>query len=132
MAHVSVMVVGLFGIIMKDRHIFILFFYLLLVSCSSTSEQKDITDEAEPTINDYYMIPRTQTEKVTTDKEKEQHSFTNKSSSLPINDGYEDGLTDGDAAAEEDRIAGRPGMQIGEDDEEEEDYDDGYDDGYDE
>jgi hypothetical protein len=48
-------------------------------------------------------------------------------------DRYDDGLLDGEAAAEEDRLAGKPGMQVGdEDDEDDEDYDDGYDDGYDE
>ena len=35
--------------------------------------------------------------------------------------------------AEEDRLAGKPGMQVGmDDDEDDDDYEDGFDDGYDE
>ena len=49
--------------------------------------------------------------------------------SLP--ESYEEGYIDGEAAAEEDRLAGHPGMQVGADDDEE-DYEDGYDDGYEE
>lgn len=45
---------------------------------------------------------------------------------------YEEGLLDGEAMAEEDRLAGKPGMQNGmEDDEDDEEYEDGFDDGYD-
>lgn len=50
----------------------------------------------------------------------------------PTTDSYDDGMLDGEAAAEEDRLAGRPGMQVGGDEEDDEDYDDGYDDGYEE
>ena len=42
---------------------------------------------------------------------------------------YEEGLLDGEAMAEEDRLAGKPGMQNGMEDDEE--YEDGFDDGYD-
>ena len=50
---------------------------------------------------------------------------------ISIPESYEEGYIDGEAAAEEDRLAGHPGMQIGADDDEE-DYEDGYDDGYEE
>lgn len=58
---------------------------------------------------------------------------------IPITEDYDDGLLDGEALSEEDRLAGKPGMQVGldydedeEDDDEEDDYEDGYDDGYEE
>ena len=58
---------------------------------------------------------------------------------IPITDDYDAGLLDGEALSEEDRLAGKPGMQVGldydedeEDDGEEDDYEDGYDDGYEE
>lgn len=48
-------------------------------------------------------------------------------------DSYDDGYQDGESMAEEDRLAGKPRMQVGmDDDEEDEDYEDGFDDGYDE
>ncbi len=60
-------------------------------------------------------------------------STSSKTVSSSTIDRYDEGLLDGEAAAEEDRLAGRPGMQIGdEDDDDDENYDDGYDDGYDE
>ena len=46
-------------------------------------------------------------------------------------DTYDDGYLDGEAMAEEDRLAGKPGMQVGMDDDDE-DYEDGFDDGYEE
>jgi hypothetical protein len=53
---------------------------------------------------------------------------------IPITDDYDDGLLDGEALSEEDRLAGKPGMQVGldYDEDEEDDYEDGYDDGYEE
>ena len=51
--------------------------------------------------------------------------------SVTPTDTYDDGYLDGEAMAEEDRLAGKPGMQVGMDDEDE-DYEDGFDDGYDE
>ena len=49
----------------------------------------------------------------------------------PMTDNYGDGYEDGQAAAEEDRIARRPGMQSGgDDDDDDDDYEEGYDDGY--
>ena len=51
--------------------------------------------------------------------------------SVTPTDTYDDGYLDGEAMAEEDRLAGKPGMQVGMDDEDE-DYEEGFDDGYDE
>ena len=51
--------------------------------------------------------------------------------SVPPTDSYDDGYQDGEAMAEEDRLAGKPGMQVGMDDDDEE-YEDGFDDGYEE
>ena len=51
--------------------------------------------------------------------------------SVTPTDNYDDGYLDGEAMAEEDRLAGKPGMQVGMDDDDE-DYEDGFDDGYEE
>lgn len=51
--------------------------------------------------------------------------------SVTPTDSYDDGYLDGEAMTEEDRLAGKPGMQVGMDDEDV-DYEDGFDDGYDE
>ena len=51
--------------------------------------------------------------------------------SITPTDTYDDGYLDGEAMAEEDRLAGKPGMQVGMDDDDEE-YEDGFDDGYEE
>lgn len=51
--------------------------------------------------------------------------------SVTPTDTYDDGYLDGEAMAEEDRLAGKPGMQVGMDDDDE-DYEDGFDDGYEE
>lgn len=46
---------------------------------------------------------------------------------------YDEGYLDGEAMAEEDKLAGKPGMQVGmDDDEDDDDYEDGFDDGYEE
>ena len=51
--------------------------------------------------------------------------------SVTSTDTYDDGYLDGEAMAEEDRLAGKPGMQVGMDDDDE-DYEEGFDDGYEE
>ena len=51
--------------------------------------------------------------------------------SVTPTDSYDDGYLDGEAMAEEDRMAGKPGMQVGMDDDDE-DYEEGFDDGYEE
>ena len=66
--------------------------------------------------------------------EKEESKTSSKTNSKSWNgntDKYDDGYEDGAAFAEEDRLAGRPGMQAGgSDDDDDEDYEDGFDDGY--
>ena len=58
-------------------------------------------------------------------------SKTNSTGFDDVNDKYDDGYEDGAAFAEEDRLAGRPGMQAGDsDNDDDDDYEDGYDDGY--
>ena len=51
-----------------------------------------------------------------------------------VHTSYDGGYLDGEAMAEEDRLAGRPGMQVGMDDgdDDDDDYEDGFDDGYEE
>ena len=52
---------------------------------------------------------------------------TRTSISVAVIDRYDDGLLDGEAAAEEDRLVGKPGMQVGDEDDDGYGYDDGYD-----
>ena len=51
-----------------------------------------------------------------------------------VHTSYDGGYLDGEAMSEEDRLAGRPGMQVGMDDgdDDDDDYEDGFDDGYEE
>ena len=79
-------------------------------SCHSKQEYKPL-EQSDSRVN-YYATPST-------------------SSTSHDDDKYEDGYENGQAAAEEDRFAGHPGMQSGDDDEDDDDnYEEGYDDGY--
>ena len=64
-------------------------------------------------------------------KDSTVNASSNAKISVPPTDSYDDGYLDGEAMAEEDRLAGKPGMQVGMDDDDE-DYEDGFDDGYEE
>jgi len=113
------------------RYLIVFISIIALCSCSSKTPREDKMQ------NNYdYSTPATYQSQSTTNTEIENNpSLTSPVPSTnmsPSNvDRYDEGLLDGEAAAEEDRLAGRPGMQIGDEDDEE-DYDDGYDDGYDE
>jgi len=106
---------------------------LLLMSCGKEPPKADGQPAA---VEEYAVMPM---EVQRTDSTKSDTQSPNKevgkvSTSQPVSNSYDDGYLDGEAMAEEDRLAGKPGMQVGMDDDDEdyEDYEDGYDDGYDE
>ncbi len=109
-------------------------FILLLVvgiccSCNNTYKNSNQSGKGD---NGYSVQGQYRNEESSTISNQGEKN-TRTSISGAVIDRYDDGLLDGEAAAEEDRLAGKPGMQVGdEDDEDDEDYDDGYDDGYDE
>ncbi len=114
--------------IIKRYIIFICIATLCACSSKAPNENK-VQDEYEYSVTPSNYAPQT--------ANKHWGSTSPTTPSTPANyssstiDRYEEGLLDGEAAAEEDRLAGRPGMQVGDDDDDE-DYDNGYDDGYDE
>ena len=109
---------------------------LLLASCAEKkSEGSHATDGAEwqvETQHDYEPAPRSAEEPVNEETEAKTNVYIERVKKLNEEmDKYEDGYEDGAAFAEEDRIAGKLGMQAGgEDDEDDDDYEDGFDDGY--
>ena len=103
---------------------------LLLMSCSKEPKK---TDGQPSAFEEYAVMP---VEVQRTDSTKNDTLSLNKevgnaSTGQIISDPYDEGYLDGEAMAEEDRLAGKPGMQVGMDDDDE-DYEDGFDDGYDE
>lgn len=109
------------------RQLLFLLALLLLSSCSSnspTKEQEPSNNESVESLSPTPLEPESQATASHAPSAK-AHQPT------PVMDRYEEGLIDGETAAEEDRLAGNPGMQVGDEDDDD-DYDDGYDDGYDE
>ena len=114
------------------RQLLFLLALLLLTSCSSDSPTKGQEPSDNESVESLSPTPLEPESQATA-----SHApSTNAHQPAPVMDRYEEGLIDGEAAAEEDRLAGNPGMQVGdeddEDDDDDDDYDDGYDDGYDE
>lgn len=92
-------------------------------SCHSKQEYKPL-EQSDSRVN-YYATPSTSSTSHDDDSQKGSFQLN------PMTDKYEDGYENGQAAAEEDRFAGHPGMQSGDDDEDDDDnYEEGYDDGY--
>ena len=80
---------------------------------------------------DYRVIETTPVYVDSLKKDSTVNTSSNAKISVPPTDSYDDGYQDGEAMAEEDRLAGKPGMQVGMDDDDE-DYEEGFDDGYEE
>ena len=80
---------------------------------------------------DYRVIETAPAYLDTLKKDSSANVSPNTKISVPPTDSYDDGYQDGEAMAEEDRLAGKPGMQVGMDDDDE-DYEEGFDDGYEE
>lgn len=74
-------------------------------SCNSKQDYKPV-EQSGFQIN-CYAIPSTSSNPHDDDRQKDSFKLN------PMTDKYEDGYEDGQAAAEEDRLAGRPGMQSG-------------------
>jgi len=101
----------------------------VLCACSSKVPKEDkVQDSYEYSVSPSYYTPKTNNQEVEVTPPSSTSSENVSSSTI---DRYDEGLLDGEAAAEEDRLAGKSGMQVGDYDDDEE-YDDGYDDGYDE
>ena len=103
---------------------------LLFTSCGAygSSNDKPAVKEDVPVVY-YYDSVGADESSLPPDIAKRDTVKTKRLTPVTPIDEYDEGLLDGEAAAEEDRLAGRPGMQIS-DDGDDEDYDDGYDDGY--
>ncbi len=113
------------------KYLIVFLSIITLSSCSSkTPKENKVQNNYDYSTPATYQSPSTKT--IETESVPSQTSPV-PSRNLPSStiDRYDEGLLDGEAAAEEDRLAGRPGMQIGDEDYDDE-YDDGYDDGYDE
>ena len=104
----------------------------LMMSCSQQQKKDDSQMEIEA-VEEYSATPLDiQTaDSMRSDTVPQNNGVGGASANQPVTDAYDDGYLDGEAMAEEDRMAGHPGMQVGMDDDEE-DYEEGYDDGYDE
>ena len=105
---------------------------LLMVSCGN-KDKKESSPSAP--ISDYSApyTPYQQEEAKTNDTVSLSKPVGIAPPKEMTHDTYDDGYLDGEAMAEEDRLAGKPGMQVGMDnDEDDDDYEDGFDDGYDE
>lgn len=101
--------------------------------CSSDRKQEKQKSETKtvpaseylPSVATPYFPPAKDSDSIM----KEHNNVRKPSAPYVESEAYEEGYEDGMAAAEEDRLAGRPGMQIG-DEGDDDDYDEGYDDGY--
>lgn len=109
----------------------LLFCIILMIACDNPQKsEKNQAIQTEPVEEQIVLQNGQDSDSIKTDtlsqKEKKR-----KVSPPQISDSYEEGYLDGETLSEEDRLAGKPGMQGGMDDDEE-DYEDGYDDGYEE
>ena len=111
-------------------HIIIFGIILFLMSCSKEQKKADnqpvAAEEHAITPVEVQLTDSTRSDSLSKTKEK-----VNVPSNQAVVNTYDEGYLDGEAMAEEDRLAGKPGMQVGMDDDED-DYEDGFDDGYDE
>ncbi len=104
----------------------------LMMSCSQQQKKDDSQMEIEA-VEEYSTTPLDiQTaDSMRSDTVPQNNGVGGVSANQPVTDAYDGGYLDGEAMAEEDRMAGHPGMQVGMDDDDD-DYEEGYDDGYDE
>ena len=105
---------------------------LFLASCGQEPKKADSQPAA---VEEYAITPTVvvQADSTKSDTLSPNKQVKNVSTGQPVSNTYDDGYLDGEAMAEEDRLAGKPGMQVGlDDDEDDDDYEDGFDDGYEE
>lgn len=105
---------------------------ILTIMLSACGQSKSPSKEQEAADSyEYHVIETAPVYVDSLKKDSSSNSSPKAKISVPPTDTYDDGYLDGEAMAEEDRLAGKPGMQVGEDDDDE-DYEEGFDDGYDE
>ena len=110
-------------------HIATLILAVVLTACGQSKSPSKEQQAAES--YDYRVIENAPVYVDSLKKDSTVNASSNAKISVPPTDSYDDGYQDGEAMAEEDRLAGKPGIQVGMDDDDEE-YEDGFDDGYDE
>lgn len=106
-----------------------LFLAVVMAACGQSKSPSNEQQAAES--YDYRVIETAPVYADTLKKDSSANASPKAKISVPPTDSYDDGYQDGEAMAEEDRLAGKPGMQVGMDDDDEE-YEDGFDDGYEE
>ena len=116
---------------MKRNTYFIatLFLAVVLTACVKSKSPSNEQQAAES--YDYRVIETAPVYVDSLKKDSSANTSPKAKISVTPTDSYDDGYLDGEAMAEEDRLAGKPGMQVGMDDDDE-DYEEGFDDGYEE
>ena len=114
------------------RNVYYIATLILAVVLTACGQSKSPSKEQQAAESyDYRVIETAPVYVDSRKKESTVNASSNAKISVPPTDSYDDGYQDGDVMAEEDRLAGKPGMQVGMDDDDEE-YEDGFDDGYEE
>ena len=122
---------------MKAIRLLLLALSALMISCSSAPAPSHEAAQDAPKSSGFSRESRDSSSSRDSGFSSSSRDSSSSRPSLPltpITDDFDDGLLDGEALSEEDRLAGKPGMQVGldYDEDEEDDYEDGYDDGYEE
>ena len=102
---------------------------VVLTACGQSKSPSREQQAAES--YDYHVIETTPVNVDSLKKDSSANTSPKAKTSVTSTDTYDDGYLDGEAMAEEDRLAGKPGMQVGLGDDDE-DYEEGFDDGYEE
>ena len=119
--------------IMKRNVYYIATLILTVVMAACVKSKSPSNEQQETESYDYRVIETAPAYLDTLIKDSSANVSPNTKISVPPTDSYDDGYQDGEAMAEEDRLAGKPGMQVGmDDDDDDEDYEEGFDDGYEE
>ena len=114
------------------RNVYYIATLILAVVLTACGQSKSPSKEQQAAESyDYRVIETAPAYLDTLKKDSSANVSPNTKISVPPTDSYDDGYQDGEAMAEEDRLAGKPGMQVGMDDDDE-DYEEGFDDGYEE
>ena len=114
------------------RNVYYIATLILAVVLTACGQSKSPSKEQQAAESyDYRVIENAPVYVDSLKKDSTVNASSNAKISVPPTDSYDDGYQDGEAMAEEDRLAGKPGIQVGMDDDDEE-YEDGFDDGYDE
>ena len=114
------------------RNVYYIATLILAVVLTACGQSKSPSKEQQAAESyDYHVIETAPVYVDSLKKDSTANASSKAKISVPPTDTYDDGYLDGEALAEEDRLAGKPGMQVGVDDDDE-DYEDGFDDGYEE